>query len=461
MEDDLKGIKRNPASGPKPRRPEPPKNKVVEKPAAGFSNSLRETKLVEPPIGLPIIDEPRTILGEPKNSAFSIEQELEPKIIRADISAKPAPTEIDDRQEARVFFEEGVSLWQRKFFQEAAGQFQKAAEHPAASFLLKKRAERLLKKALLKVDEKNTRKQQLEQKNFTAAKIPAETPVKEITPVVAPEVFFNENENQSEEPLQPITEESRLSLKRIGLVLGGLLLIAAASLAAFWFFTQKKALDPLPEVPEAPVIQPAGTPEKLLSGQFQEALNLENTTSFPGQFQESLAKETRNGFFKNVFVKKVVDYKEEWLSLDELLSLFNGQLPAEIRNRLSGGYNLLVYQQPTPDGSTPFDSQDFLASKRILLVLDISEKEGLQEALSVWENQMAQDLAPLLFFGKNTPAAENTLYQENFYRGAFIRYLNFPQPDLSLDYLIVDQMLVLATSRESTFAIIDKIMENL
>lgn len=53
-------------------------------------------------------------------------------------------------------------------------------------------------------------------------------------------------------------------------------------------------------------------------------------------------------------------------------------------------------------------------------------------------------------------------FQDNAYNGVAIRYINFPLPDLSIDYAIIpDQRLyIVATSQEAMYAIIDRIREN-
>jgi len=67
-----------------------------------------------------------------------------------------------------------------------------------------------------------------------------------------------------------------------------------------------------------------------------------------------------------------------------------------------------------------------------------------------------------LFLGQShgEPATEN--YQDNFYKNIHIRYLNLPEPSLTMDHAVVinQDYLILTTSREAAWATVDKLLEN-
>jgi len=46
-------------------------------------------------------------------------------------------------------------------------------------------------------------------------------------------------------------------------------------------------------------------------------------------------------------------------------------------------------------------------------------------------------------------------FLDNYHKGVHIRYINFPQPDLSIDWAIKDDILLITTSRESMWRSID------
>ena len=69
---------------------------------------------------------------------------------------------------------------------------------------------------------------------------------------------------------------------------------------------------------------------------------------------------------------------------------------------------------------------------------------------------MAEDLRPIFLDHQlEEPATEE--FQDNTYKNVNIRYLNFSDPSLTLDYAIVGDYLVITTSRESMYGVIDRL----
>jgi hypothetical protein len=48
-------------------------------------------------------------------------------------------------------------------------------------------------------------------------------------------------------------------------------------------------------------------------------------------------------------------------------------------------------------------------------------------------------------------------FKNNVYKGVEIRYLNLPNPDLTIDYAVVNNLLILSTSKAAMYEIIDRI----
>ena len=88
----------------------------------------------------------------------------------------------------------------------------------------------------------------------------------------------------------------------------------------------------------------------------------------------------------------------------------------------------------------------------------MGESDTLVQDLIDWEATIKDDLKEL-FLIENLSDAATEEFQDKIHNDVYIRYMNFPTPDLSLDYALINGNLVIATSRESMFAIIDKLLE--
>ncbi len=87
-------------------------------------------------------------------------------------------------------------------------------------------------------------------------------------------------------------------------------------------------------------------------------------------------------------------------------------------------------------------------------IIKIDNQENLKTYLKDWEDNIIKDLNPLfLEHQPGEPATEN--FQDNTYSKVAIRYMNFPDPNLTIDYAIVNNYLVITTSRESMYKLID------
>ncbi len=107
--------------------------------------------------------------------------------------------------------------------------------------------------------------------------------------------------------------------------------------------------------------------------------------------------------------------------------------------------NFSIYFYPSEEGS------------RIILAIDIKEKNNLKQALLANEKNMIKDLYPL-FLGQTIAKNIKTVFVENNNLAYPIRYLNVDpeaKGDLSIDYILTENQLIIATSKKSTLAFIE------
>ncbi len=84
----------------------------------------------------------------------------------------------------------------------------------------------------------------------------------------------------------------------------------------------------------------------------------------------------------------------------------------------------------------------------------ISQKESAKAAALAWEQTALEDLKGL-YIQKPYVKPASPVFSENTYLNFFKRYLNMPQPDVSLDFAVSEKYFIAATSKEMIYAIID------
>lgn len=151
---------------------------------------------------------------------------------------------------------------------------------------------------------------------------------------------------------------------------------------------------------------------------------------------------------KRILVKLVSQTEKEYADLDTLILALGISLPNNILSAVTksdpgaGNYTLFFYSQ---------------AEGNRLGIVMAMEKDSLDLLLKLWEENMEVDLNSFLL-RKLVPLTATEGFQDNLYRGVAIRYINFPKPDLSIDYALINDNLVITASRESMYAIIDALL---
>lgn len=127
----------------------------------------------------------------------------------------------------------------------------------------------------------------------------------------------------------------------------------------------------------------------------------------------------------------------------EIIELLEINIPVDVSNVLGEKYIFFLYAQEERN--------------RAGFVNKIIDHEVLKAGLRDWENTMKEDLKPV-FLGQELgePAAKE--FQDNVYQDINIRYLNFSDPLLTIDYALISDYLIITTSRESMYRVIDRVL---
>lgn len=266
-------------------------------------------------------------------------------------------------------------------------------------------------------------------------------------------------EGQKEIPSQFAipSKKKRFSKSSLIIVVVGVVAIGAG---AFFLFKQGDE----PVVTEPPIITP--TPSSLpklseILGTTEEII-IDSTLGTPRQ-QLSSSLSFINLPASSFRILKLKDELGTEYSFDKFLNDFEVNFFTNLMISLDiTDWSLFAFGQ-----SEEFDSSGTLAENTsVVPVLGFSvkvdNKQSARSSLNIWESTMSSDLKDL--FKHNPSDAPLSQYSDSIYRGASIRYTNFPFPDKTIDYVILKPFfagdkdinyLIFSNSRESMYEIID------
>lgn len=141
----------------------------------------------------------------------------------------------------------------------------------------------------------------------------------------------------------------------------------------------------------------------------------------------------------------LVDQNNTPISFKDFGDNFGLSLKPEITNNLSGdNFSLFLYKNS--------------GVKRVNLVVGVKDEDLLRVGLAKNEETLVNDFSSLFMYDKPESAAQP--FKESDYNGKIIRYINLKDnADLSLDYAVLGNYLIVATSKDSGRLIIDKLSD--
>ncbi|MAF20380.1 MAG: hypothetical protein CMI55_01720 [Parcubacteria group bacterium] len=177
--------------------------------------------------------------------------------------------------------------------------------------------------------------------------------------------------------------------------------------------------------------------------------NLQEKDKLPGQLKTIVNQEQATSTLNRVLIKMDNGQQREYLSLANLSAILKLNFPEKV-------LSMIAVDEVQADNYTLFSSSQ-AQGNHLGLVLELQQGVDLIEDLKIWEDTIKYDLEPL-FLEEQIPASLTEEFQDNAYRNIAIRYMNFPGPDLSIDYALAANKLVITTSRESMYAAIDVLL---
>lgn len=439
--------------------------------------------------------------------------------------------EREQHQELLAVFEQAKLKLAAKEFDAAIGGAQKIIDHPAASWLDKWNAKRLIDKAQKDAEQKIAEPAAVPPPPAAAFSPPKPTiaprgnqstgaapvnlpiideiatakvapppaspafkaPVTPQTFATAPKIVAPADERNAPSkappaplpkpapakpvllPTVPASEPAEeLDIKKVAVAGITSLAVLALIIWGIWFFLKQTPSQP--QATQSPSPQPTlatqtpkPTPTPLFESDSQRIFELK-TGQEKANFQEAVAQISQTEEPAERFISLIFkDSQDQFLSLTKISSLAEIDLfdiPTQtsagpLKNQLEmARFSFFAYSQSN-NSSSPFISS--LNSGRLGLIIALKNSTSstaisdLTKSLKDVEQLMLPSLKVLLPEVKNAlPTQPN--WQDNSYKNTAIRYVNLPDANLSLDYAILNNKLIFATSKESVYALIDRLL---
>lgn len=218
----------------------------------------------------------------------------------------------------------------------------------------------------------------------------------------------------------------------------------------------------LPPEPEKPI------PLISVSGAEIIEVNTGEEDKFLDNLNKIASKSSAKGSLRQVLVKKSnTNTKEKsYTSLSEFIDLIGIYMPLSLRTYFGENYTLFTYT-PSADMEEYYQCQEsnIITSdcygSRLGLVIELSDIAKAKQELLNWEPVMLNDLKPFIL--ANASSTQEIIFQDstepNYKDADFIRYINLPISSISIDYAIKNNLLIIATSKNSLRAAIDILNE--
>lgn len=242
-----------------------------------------------------------------------------------------------------------------------------------------------------------------------------------------------------------------INKKRLIFLVGYLVIIVLSVCnLVVWFFVLRGPTKPETTISPTPTKTATLTPTPVSiedSFSIVDSVNVSLGANFTTRFDNSINKELLISSREPGLYRVFDPNSGKRYTFSEFLSGLLIPVPAELA---SAAYNANLYLSVLykSDGKNGYG-----------FVVRLKEPAVALTALENWEGTMTQNLKDLFLL--NLGEAASTTFLDNVYQDVTIRYRNFPDPNLTIDYAVViaksgENYLVITNSREHMYAIIDK-----
>ncbi len=309
--------------------------------------------------------------------------------------------------------------------------------------------------------------------------LPTEKPVQEVKPVPAmpmPAVVSDFLTPQAEPALEAVGGKKKWIL--LAVVLLAALLSAGGWI--FWRMSAQPVATATPTLSAAPSESASPSPSLIPTVFFRMDGKEEISFKTGDNLAQKIQAVSVDGRPAGSFIQIVVsDENGQELDLVKVASAIKADLfelptqKCETPEKCAGlgylkddlnmdKYSIFYYSQAQA-ASSPFNAG--LNQGRLGLIVALNNSQSttsaskLERTLEQLEPFMASSFGGL-FLGQKIEAPIPPAFQENIYRGVKVRYMNLPSSELTIDYAVLNGNLLFATSKESMFGAIDRLLED-
>ncbi|MEK7078090.1 MAG: hypothetical protein AAB911_00825 [Patescibacteria group bacterium] len=314
------------------------------------------------------------------------------------------------------------------------------------------------------------------------------SPITGAAPMNLPSANFPSTSIPPTLPPLPAVYSSAIKKKSMIILLAGAVVVVIFIIGEIWWFFLKPAAAPVAPANETnnilpppqelqPLLPPQETsvntpsqetstlPKALLSYNRVEIITVESIS--PAEIAAAVNDFDTTTIGTDELARLVIKIENAEIALDQnqlpsnnIVTLENIaaglklKIPAAIKNELLDDYDLFIY------GSSEFDKEICQKNKntapscsgpRLGLALKTTGETKINSAAKIWEKTMASDLKNLIL-AKTTSAGQ---FQTGTYQGQTIRYKNLPISAIAIEYALVNDVLIIGTSKSSTLKAID------
>jgi hypothetical protein len=235
--------------------------------------------------------------------------------------------------------------------------------------------------------------------------------------------------------------------KKRGLIIIIIIIIILIAIGGFFYWQGTKP-ESFPEPEPQPQAQTPEPSTSLIPVDETKIISLSIETSVFNLLKQEAETDQLINTFKRIAILKT---ETEFLSLNELFQELEIIVPPYALTELGPDYTLVLYNQDE--------------GKRLGLITQVKNSENLKTQLTNWEQTMLNNFQN--FYIDDQPGQKETeTFQDDIYspdgeagQKTAIRYINLPTPDLTINYAIVNDLLIISTSKELIYTIIDKILK--
>lgn len=206
------------------------------------------------------------------------------------------------------------------------------------------------------------------------------------------------------------------------------------------------------EIPETIVTEEPEIPSPILSYSRSETIDLETLSS--------ISSYAGTDELVRIAVKSINEEGiNEYSDIVTIANQLNIKIPNDVSKEFSGNFDVFLFGGNSIDKET-CENANIKSSTcygpRLGMAIKVADPEKVKSFLKTWEKTMVTDLKQMILSEYGKQASYSFL--TNNYQGQTIRYINIPINTITIEYSLVNDVLIISTSKSSIYKAIDSVV---